>query len=331
MNILVPCIIGAVIGSMIRKRRKQNNFKKDLNLKEEIKLTPTTRVSNTNNIHNNLPSSVKTICNNIERELRSKDLSAYHNNIKNLKITNKLDFFDKNFRLNKMIYISLYYPKENKIYVSDRCDQYSLSHEMLHLSSTRVEGNNIFTGFNQITHGRTYGVGLNEGYTELLTSRYFSDKMSHSSYLIEQAYAGITEMLVGRYKMEDLYFKSDLNGLVNALTSYYSFNDVTKYIKSIDIISKASNFGESSVDRKTLDYAMLFANTFAMNALEEKIRRSGNNPEVMYKAKSLLRKALTGSINMSLRDSETRDQLMIMHNNLQFMEPVKQRVYSKTR
>ena len=131
--------------------------------------------------------------------------------------------------------------------------------------------------------------------------------------------------------MENLYLQSDLNGLISALCSYYSMNDVQKFIKSVDIISKASTYGIDKVNRKTLDYALLFANTFAVNALEEKIRRSANDPDVMYNSRTLLKKALSGSYSLAKSGSEVKDELSLMMDNLKFMEPVRQRVYSKTR
>ena len=332
MNILIPVIIGAVGASVYKNHKKNspNSRQNNINIKEEIKETPKT-VDTGSASFNHLPLNVKEIASRIEANLGRKDLSAFHHNIKNLKITNKLDLFDSKCNVNKTVFESLYYPSLNKIYISNKCNNFSLSHEMLHLSSTRVNGRVAYCGFNQISPQGNVAVGINEGYTELLATRYFGDMPHKYTYITEQAYAGIVETLIGKNKMENLYLQSDLNGLMNALCSYYSMNDVQKFIKSVDIISKASTYGIDKVNRKSLDYALLFANTFAVNALEEKIRRSANDPDVMYKSRTLLKKALSGSYSLAKSGSEVKDELSLMMDNLKFMEPVRQRVYSKTR
>ena len=79
------------------------------------------------------------------------------------------------------------------------------------------------------------GCGLNEGYTELLNKRYFSKcKKDRGAYPEQQFIALGIEEIVGRERMESLYFDADLEGLVKELSQYASVEEIHELLRVID-------------------------------------------------------------------------------------------------
>lgn len=119
----------------------------------------------------------------------------------------------------------------------------TLMHELLHMASSK---NNEFTGFSQIIN-TNYGIkkigsGLNEGYTEKLNREYFSKVTDFSIYdeLIELTTK--IENLVGKEKMQELYFNADLYGLFNEIIKYDNIENVGNIIVDMDkLISTNKN------------------------------------------------------------------------------------------
>ena len=315
MDLFIAAIIGAVAGSMYRMNKKKKD-EQNLRVTQKITNTPvttnTTSALNTRvNLNNqNLPTMVKQVCNIIEDKLRGKDLSAYHHNIKTLQFVPSIDMIGENSSSKKGVYESLYYTLDNKIYLSKRCTYLSLCHELLHLCTNRVADGISYCGFAQITNRNVVGYGFNEGYTELLTDRYFNENhLYRTTYPKEVAFAKVIENLIGRYKMEDLYFKSDLYGLITQLNSYYRKEDILKFISSIDIIGKACLEDGYKMDRKTIDNALVYASTFAYDATDKKIKMSQGNEDVLCRSRILIKNALKESLSLTVKDSPTYDYI----------------------
>jgi hypothetical protein len=284
--------------------------------------------------YNRLPLQLQKLCRDIEQKLAVKDLSAFHHNIKNLKVTNKIGMLSRDMEINRNSYAGLYFPEENRIYLSPSYSYLHLTHEMLHLASSRISGTTVFCGFNQIQRNSGYSIGrgLNEGYTELLNNRYFNNNRLYTdSYILEQAFAHGIENLVGHYRMEDLYFKSNLKGLADQLSRYYTYEEFEHLVVSLDVISSACISGRNRFKSDVLDNSLLCANRLLKRGLEQKVKESGDNPEIMNKSRNLLKKTLIGSINLSIKDSETYDELMLMLNDVNYMVPQKSSAYRLTR
>lgn len=134
----------------------------------------------------------------------------------------------------------------NKILVADNeVFEESLFHELLHLSSSRHVGKWFFAGFRlietKIEDDKLYvinsiGIGLNEGYTELLNRRYFHSKRAYPEFV---RIAKMVENIVGQARMESLYFKSDLCSLVQDLSAYGNLEKAIALIKKIDHLYNA--------------------------------------------------------------------------------------------
>lgn len=116
-------------------------------------------------------------------------------------------------------------------------------HELFHLSSGIYDQKNFveYNGFRQTKYRPLFtdiGFGLNEGYTQLLTERYFKDKELNNDYNLEKIIANNLELLIGQSKMEQLYFKADLYGLVEELKNYIIEEEIYDFIKCVDHISE---------------------------------------------------------------------------------------------
>lgn len=100
-------------------------------------------------------------------------------------------------------------------------------------SSYSYNGENV-VGFHQ--HNHNIGVGINEGYTDVISKRYFCKGIvTHkTAYSYLEAIAKIIELIVGKEKMQEFYFQSDLKGLISELSKYQDESKVKEFIFDLD-------------------------------------------------------------------------------------------------
>ena len=146
--------------------------------------------------------------------------SFFYHNVSNLKI-NTCDAFRK-FN----IFIAEYDYVNNIIYITSN---HSLPHELTHTCSSYYDGDD-YSGLSQ----NGLGVGINEGYTELLTERYY---FHGDSYPVERKIANNLEKITGKDKMEEYYYTANLYDFVGELKQYDSEENVLKFLNCVDIIS----------------------------------------------------------------------------------------------
>lgn len=175
----------------------------------------------------------------IQKKAPYIDLSIFEYNLSTLKIG------ESNFKLYNFItganadgtYNALF----NKIKVGNKDGANSFNHELFHMASTIKKGNLQFCGFRQLIlnlktlYCSNIGTGLTEGYTELLAERYFGEG---NSYYEEKYYASLLENIVGKEKMEQLYFKADLNGLIEELEKYETRDNILNFVENLDYLNK---------------------------------------------------------------------------------------------
>lgn len=137
--------------------------------------------------------------------------------------------------------------KKNKIYLLKGLIDESKYHELFHLCSTDTDSNNLSTGFSLDFDGYLIGNALNEGYTQVLTERYFEETIDNS-YLYEKKMAISLEMIVGKKKMQSLYMNVNFFGLVEALEKYYTKEEIEKFLINMDIISEYDYKRFTSID-----------------------------------------------------------------------------------
>lgn len=178
-------------------------------------------------------------------------LINFFNNIKTVTIKRDLSRF---FSGDAGVYIGA---DQNSIYYLDKD---SLYHELFHMASSSREGNINFDGLSQYYFIRTgaktisvsdIGDGINEGYTQLLTNRYFGNGRKSYIYDKEVTYASRVEKIVGTDKMTEYYFNNNLYGLINALAQYSNEERAQKFITDLDYVHKA-DMKLFSIDRKKM-------------------------------------------------------------------------------
>lgn len=164
------------------------------------------------------------------------DFFFYH--LKNLEIIPMNS--DDNF--NNRGALAEYYLLHNKLRMKMKDFKSVIMHEILHLASSVVTKKCIYSGFQQVDRksGSIIGIGLNEGYTNLLDKRYFGDYEEKKkddlryTYTVTTSIASLIENFVGKENMEQWYFSADLRSLVDYLSEYISRDECITFLVAID-------------------------------------------------------------------------------------------------
>ena len=221
-TVIIPMYIGNNISKRITLSSKKTpkNISK-LSFPPEIKQ----KVNKVNITNEEILEFVK----RLEENLPEKSLKNLKNNLSSLKVKN-----------NKVIsFIGMegcYLVFNNSIYLSNKTAIY---HELFHMASTTKGYNGMqYSGFHQGKFfSMSVGKGLNEGYTETLTRRYFKDKNMSEPYDIEVDIARKIEKIVGKDKMTELYLEGNLLGLIEELKQYASEEEIMNFIANVDVIN----------------------------------------------------------------------------------------------
>jgi len=125
-----------------------------------------------------------------------------------------------------------YDPIENSITINN------ISQNVLYSSTFYDENTNyLFSGFTcplTNNHKSYYlGIGIDEAYTEILTKRYFN-KGALDTTPLECTYTLLLEEIVGKEKMQELYSKADLPGLIDELSNYQTEDEIIAFLTSMD-------------------------------------------------------------------------------------------------
>ena len=178
-------------------------------------------------------------------------LTNFYNNINELSIKNNKSISAIGIR-------GSYNGIKNSIAIADKT---SIYHELFHMASRSYnkEDKLMYVGFCQqgTDTKRTLvgklGSGLNEGYTEVLTHRYFGDNHELcSSYPFETSIAKKLEIIIGEDKMTLLYLKGDMLGIVGELKHYASEEEIMKFITRLDLIYNFNPMYKSILIRESI-------------------------------------------------------------------------------
>lgn len=125
-----------------------------------------------------------------------------------------------------------------------------LFHEFLHFASDKNCEGKLMVGFEYSDEKiKRLGIGLNEGYTQLLANRCFpsSEHLFRELYTMEVVKR--LEDVIGREKMGDLYFNGNLFDIINELTELSSEEEAKQFILDLDnlckIYHKNGTFGQN--------------------------------------------------------------------------------------
>lgn len=134
-----------------------------------------------------------------------------------------------------------------------------------------IQKKGVFSGFSQSYFDKdtnkkiSFGSGINEGYTEYLTKRYFARYIQNSNYKDLVSFVREIEKIIGYEKMEKLYFHADLKGLILELSKYISEEEIMKFINNVDFYNK-HKFDKNA--RKLLEVTLKEIDEF-LNKLKE--------------------------------------------------------------
>ena len=173
----------------------------------------------------------------------SDDLNSLYNNINNLEI-----ILNKKYRN----FDNAYDPVNNRIYIEESDSRIPIYHELFHLSSTIYKDGIVYSGFNQWSDKYSIGIGITEGYTQLLNEKLMDDKNKTFKHGYNDLvyYTKVLELIIGAEKMSHLYLTSDLKGLVDELCMYASKEEIMKFIARTDYVNnfKVYNPNFSSIE-----------------------------------------------------------------------------------
>lgn len=170
-------------------------------------------------------NAINHFVNTVVEKMPRENLKNFNNNI------NSLYIFKVDKKILNPAFLGCYSPVDNTI---DSIDDESLYHEFIHMMSSTCCDDVYYSGFRQ-SSAPLFGRGIDEGYTQVLTERYFKDKISGSHYVLEFYFASMLEKIIGKEKMESLYFNCDLKGLIDELSVYSSEEEVKDFISNLDL------------------------------------------------------------------------------------------------
>ena len=187
-----------------------------------------------------------------------------------------------------------FYNKENKktgivIFLKNKCkihDMEAILHELIHIATIKVNGHIEYCGFsiNNYLNGESFCQGLNEGYTQIIKERYFG-KDSKVTYPIEVEIAKKIEILIGKEKMESLFFNINFNGLNEEIKKYCLESDFYRFIWNLDYINQ--NFPPKNSDDMTPQMRMTEIYMFIFRCFQKKIEQELNNEELIVELETL--------------------------------------------
>ena len=205
----------------------------------------------------------------METNFSREDLANFYNNFQSVEVSSKkLGFILLNILLRRNI-VGMYNTKDNVIRIDSKYAS-SIYHELLHMASTIKTNGVYYSGFNQISYEggeKSFGRGINEGYTEFLAQRYFTDaSIKSTAYFYETRIAFHIEDIVGRGKMEKLYLRSNLKGLIDELKRYSSEENVLEFISNMDQFSDYVNDRKLRKKKiKEIEDLFIKINVFVLN------------------------------------------------------------------
>lgn len=170
----------------------------------------------------------------------------------------------------------------NNYIESKKLFQKVISHELIHAASSFKSGRKMITGFCQYyikPGGSNIGIGLNEGYTEVLSNRYIIDKKivvngKDVGYKYETPVAELVELIVGRDKMINMYFHGNLEGLTGELSKYQDKAKVKKFILDLDTIASIRRDRIAISKNNTVSNLYNRVNVFLYDAFTNKMSES---------------------------------------------------------
>ena len=175
----------------------------------------------------------------LQDNFNKEDLANFYYNVSYLHLV----LADKILSRNNNV-LGLYEPLSNTLVYNNKSSHVNLImfHELFHMAGTYLTPDAIYSGFwvRGLNKFKKVNIGncLNEGYTQLLTEKYYhsetrenSEHQSLASAYIMAMYISISiEQIVGREKMGKFYLNANLKGLINELEKYVPLTEIQKFL-----------------------------------------------------------------------------------------------------
>ena len=203
----------------------------------------------------------------VVEKIPRENLKNFNNNI------NSLYIFKVDKKILSKSFLGCYRPIDNTI---DSIDEEYLYHELIHMMSSTCCDGVYYGGFRQ-SSSPLFGRGIDEGYTQVLTERYFKDKINGSHYVLEFYFASILEKIIGKEKMESLYFNCDLKGFIDEIKIYSSEEEVRDFISDLDLLHECiydNKYASSAVLKGVLSKKLREMNMFISKCYITKLKEN---------------------------------------------------------
>lgn len=209
--------------------------------------------------------------------------------------------------------------RRNDIFINNRLVNehgWILYHELLHMASSYKNKYSIYihSGF----CNDAIGHAINEGYTELLTERYFNDEKEEEkcAYGYYTNIAKIIENIVGRETMTNLYFKADLNGLIKELNKYAKKNDIIDFLLNLDA-KFYFDFKLSILFYNNNDFLIDNINHFIINTYINKLNLDNVSTDLIVYNSLQLNNELNLINQKSAKETDNRNIIKLIKNKKQ--------------
>ncbi len=168
-----------------------------------------------------------------------------------------------------------YTPERNRIRLANKK---SIYHELFHMAS-RSATDTRCNGLSQLIDGTWLGNGIDEGYTELLTRRYFKDKKRKpnqkektDSYDYQVNVCRKLEKIIGQDKMTEYYMTANFKGFIDELGKYSTEEELFRFIHSLDSITYLCN-EISTFKLKTIERSIKYTTNFLIRTYFKKLKQ----------------------------------------------------------
>ncbi len=153
------------------------------------------------------------------------DLTYFKRNLGklNIKENNLLTFLNQS--------TALYFVNSHKIIISQYAQELDIYHELFHALNCTLSNKN----------NPKLGTGFEEGYTEILTYRYFKSNLE--DYIGDSPYVPLIylvkylEKIIGKNKMELYYSKNYTSCLIEDLRTYLNSKEIKDLFKDLNFIA----------------------------------------------------------------------------------------------
>lgn len=215
-----------------------------------------------------------------------KDLINFYNNINDIKTR------EKSFKIRNLILKSKtageYNTKKNEITIDDEYADTTIYHELFHMAGSKYEDGIDYSGFQQssLKPGiANIGRGINEGYTELLSQRYFGkNDDNEGTYEYEVFTVEKLEQIIGKEKMESLYLNANLKGLIDELKQYTSEEEIMRFISSTDFLVKHMNDKRLKIfEKNMISNSLKNVNRFIITCYSKKLQQQFDDGNISSK------------------------------------------------